>query len=59
MALKRFSRERPKTVGHLPHASLVRVQRRVKDVARRQAALHHARRAAERFERAAPWGGGV
>ena len=59
MALKRFPRERPKTVGHLPHDSLVRVNRRVKDVARRQAALHHAQRAAGRFERAAPWGGGA
>jgi hypothetical protein len=34
MALKRFPRERPKSAGHLPENSLVRVERRVKDIAR-------------------------
>jgi hypothetical protein len=59
MALKRFPRDRAKTVGHLPHDSLVRVDRRVQDVTRREAAPQHAQRAAERFERAAPSGGGA
>jgi hypothetical protein len=59
MALKRFPRGRPKLVGYVSHDSLVRVNRRAKAVTRREAALHHARRAAERFERAAPWGGGA
>ena len=43
---------RTKTVGHLPHDALVRVDKRVKEIlARREAALQHARRAAERIKR--------
>ena len=49
MALKRG---RTKTVGHLPHDAVVRVDKRVKEIlARREAALQHARRAAERLKR--------
>jgi len=49
MALKRG---RTKTVGHLPHDAGVRVDKRVKEIlARREAALRHARRAAERLKR--------
>jgi hypothetical protein len=47
MALKRFPRDRPQTVGHVPHDSLVRIDRRVKDITRREAARQRARRAAE------------
>lgn len=54
MALKRERPNRPRTVGHAPHDSLVRVDRRVKEIlARREAALQQARRAAERLKRAA------
>ena len=43
---------RTKTVGHLPHDAVVRVDKRVKEIlARREAALRHARRAAERLKR--------
>jgi hypothetical protein len=49
MALKQG---RTKTVGHLPHDAVVRVDKRVKEIlARREAALRHARRAAERLKR--------
>jgi len=49
MALKQG---RTKTVGHLPHDAVVRVDKRVKEIlARREAALQHARRAAERLKR--------
>lgn len=45
-------RGRTKTVGHLPHDAVVRVDKRVKEIlARREAALQHARRAAERLKR--------
>lgn len=41
--------------GQVPHDSLVRVDRRVKEIlARREVALQQARRAAERFSGAAP-----
>ena len=44
--------ERWKTVGHVPHDALVRVDKRVKGIlARREAALQRARRAAERLKR--------
>jgi hypothetical protein len=43
---------RRKTVGYLPHDALVRVDKRVKEIlARREAALQRARRAAERLKR--------
>jgi hypothetical protein len=43
---------RKKTVGYLPHDALVRVDKRVKEIlARREAALQRARRAAERLKR--------
>ena len=43
---------RTKTVGHLPHDAVVRVDKRVKEIlARREAALQHARHAAERLKR--------
>jgi hypothetical protein len=49
MALKQGRRE---TVGHLPHDAVVRVDKRVKEIlARQEAALQHARRAAERLKR--------
>jgi hypothetical protein len=48
MALKP---RRTRTVGHLPHDALVRVDKRVKEIlARREAALR-ARHAAERLKR--------
>ena len=54
MALQRERPNRPRTVGHVPHDSLFRVDRRVKEIlARREAALQQARRAAERLKRAA------
>lgn len=53
MALERLQRDRQTTVGHVSHDALVRVDRRVKDIARREAVLQQARRAAERLERAA------
>ena len=49
MALKQG---RTKTVGHLPHDAVVRVDKRVKEIlARREAALQQARCAAERLKR--------
>jgi hypothetical protein len=49
MALKPGRR---KTAGHVPHDAGVRIDRRVKEnLARREAALPHARRAAERLKR--------
>ena len=49
MALKQG---RTKTVGQLPHDAVVRVDKRAKEIlARREAALRHARRAAERLKR--------
>jgi hypothetical protein len=59
MALKRLQQDRPPTVGHVSHDSLVRVDRRVKDITRRQAALHQARRAAERLQAATSSRGGI
>ncbi len=54
MALKRERPDRPPTVGHVRHDSLMRVDRRVKQIlARREAALQQALRAAERLKRAA------
>jgi hypothetical protein len=48
MALKQGRR---KTVGHLPHDAVVRVDKRVKEIlARQEAALQHARQAAERLK---------
>ena len=44
--------ERRKTVGHVPHDALVRVDKRVKEIlARREAVMQRARRAAERLKR--------
>jgi hypothetical protein len=49
MALKEG---RTKTVGHLPRDAVVRVDKRVKEIlARQEAALQRARRAAERLKR--------
>ena len=50
MALERFQRDLPRTVGHLSHASLVRIDQRVKEILRREAAIQQARRAAERLK---------
>jgi hypothetical protein len=51
MALKRVRTDRPRTVGHVSHDSLVRVDWRVKEIlVRRAAALQQARRAAERLK---------
>ena len=53
MALGQEKTVRPHT-GQVPHDSLVRVDRRVKEiVARREVALQQARRAAERLRGAA------
>jgi hypothetical protein len=50
MALKPVRTERPRTVGHVSHNAQVRVDRRVTQiVARREAALRQARRAAHRL----------
>jgi hypothetical protein len=54
MALKRFQRDPSRTVGYVSHDSLVRIDRRVKDITRRQAASLRARRAAEHLEAATP-----
>jgi len=59
MALPRVQRDRPPTVGHVTHDSLVEIDRRVKDIARRQAALHRARRAAENLQTAMSSRGGL
>jgi hypothetical protein len=45
MALKRPQRDRPQTAGHVPHGSLVRIDRRVNDIVRPAAALQQSRRA--------------
>jgi hypothetical protein len=43
---------RTKTVGHVPHDAVVRVDKRVKEIlARRDAALQRVRRAGERLKR--------
>jgi len=52
MALKNVRPDRPPTVGHVSHDSLVRIDQRVKEIARRQDALRQAQRAAERFKAA-------
>jgi hypothetical protein len=53
MALGQGKLVRPQT-GQVPHDSLVRVDRRVKEIlARREVALQQARRAAERLKGAA------
>ncbi len=53
MALKRERSNRPRTVGNAPRDSLMRVDRRVKEIlGRREAALQQARGAAERLKRA-------
>ena len=59
MALKQSERDSPSTVGYVSHDSLVRIDRRVVDITRRQAALHTARRAAERSHAAATSRGGI
>lgn len=51
MALKPAAPD-PRTVGQVPHDSLVRVDRRVKEILARDAALVLARRAAQRFKEA-------
>jgi hypothetical protein len=53
MALKQVQPS-PRTVGEVPRDSLMRVDQRVKEIlARREAALRQARRAAERLKGAA------
>ena len=59
MALKRVQCDSPSKVGYVSHASLVRIDRRVKDITRRQAALQNARRAAERSDAATASRGGI
>jgi hypothetical protein len=49
MALKPAEPGRPRTVGEVPHDALERVDRRVKQILARQAAVLQARRAAERL----------
>ena len=52
MALKAAHSEHPRTVGHVSHEALVRVDERVKDIlSRREAALRQARLAAQRLKR--------
>ena len=59
MALKRSQLDPSRTVGHVSHDSLVRIDRRVKEITRRQAASLRARRAAEHLEAATPSRSGV
>ena len=54
MALKRFQRDPSRTVGYVSHDALARVDQRVRDITRRQAASLRARRAAERLAAATP-----
>jgi hypothetical protein len=52
MALKAPREPHPASVGYVPHDAQVRVDVRVKDIlARRDAALRQARRAAQRLKR--------
>jgi hypothetical protein len=52
MALKPRPSAQPTTVGHISHDALARVEERVQDIlARREAELRQARRAAERLKR--------
>jgi hypothetical protein len=52
MALKSVRTERARTVGHVSHDALLRVDKRVKQIlARREAALQQARRAAQRLRK--------
>jgi hypothetical protein len=52
MALKPLRTQRARTVGHISHAARVRVDQRVKEIlARREAAVKRARRAAQRLKR--------
>ncbi len=54
MALKEVQPNRPRTVGNVTHDSIVRVDRRAKEIlARREGALRQARRARERLKAAA------
>jgi hypothetical protein len=48
MTMNSGPRERARTVGHVSHASQLRVDRRVQDILVRRAALDRARRTAER-----------
>jgi len=51
MARKPVGPERDRTVGHVSHDALQRVDKRVKEIlARREAALQQARRAAQRLK---------
>ena len=50
MAHRQAERHRPRTVGEVPHDALKRVDRRVKQILARQAAVLQARRAAERLK---------
>ncbi len=51
MARKPVGAERGRTVGHVSHDALQRVDKRVKEIlARREAALQQARRAAQRLK---------
>jgi len=59
MALNRVQCDSPSKVGYVSHAALVRIDRCVKDIARRQAALHNARRAAESSHAATASRGGI
>jgi hypothetical protein len=52
MTLKSQPREHARTVGHVSHASQVRVDRRVQDILARRAALDRARRAAQHINSA-------
>jgi hypothetical protein len=44
--------ERPRAVGHIPHAAQVRVDQRVREILARRVALDRARHAAKRVNRA-------
>jgi hypothetical protein len=51
MALKAPRTQRARTVGHISHDARVRVDQRVKEIlARREAAVERARRAARRLK---------
>lgn len=49
MALEKLRADRLTPSGHVSHDALVRIDRRVKEITRRQDAVQQARRAAERL----------
>jgi hypothetical protein len=52
MTLKPGPTERPRTIGHTPHAAQVRVDQRVREIVARRVALERAQHTAQRVNRA-------